>query len=62
MAQVCLAIDSLFQRCIQRSKVAHSSRASILMQLDVIGNFVSDIYSMAKEHQTIGITPRVGGL
>ena len=41
--QVCMSTDNLFQRCRQRSKVAHGNVTNPLLQLEAIGNFVSDL-------------------
>lgn len=41
--QVCMSTDNLFQRCRQRSKVAHGNVSNPLLQLEAIGNFVSDL-------------------
>ena len=38
-----MSTDNLFQRCRQRSKVAHGNVTNPLLQLDAIGNFVSDL-------------------
>ncbi len=44
--QVCMATDNLFQRCRQRSHTGHSNTTNPLGQLDVIGNFVSDLLAL----------------
>ena len=41
--QVCMSTDNLFQRCRQRSKVAHGNVINPMLQLEAIGNFVSDL-------------------
>ncbi len=41
--QVCMSTDNLFQRCRQQSKVAHGNVTNPLLQLEAIGNFVSDL-------------------
>lgn len=38
-----MSTDNLFQRCRQRSKVAHGNVTNPLLQLEAIGNFVSDL-------------------
>lgn len=38
-----MSTDNLFQRCRQRSSVAHGNVTNPLLQLDAIGNFVSDL-------------------
>lgn len=38
-----MSTDNLFQRCRQRSRVAHGNVTNPLLQLEAIGNFVSDL-------------------
>ncbi|KAI8474808.1 MAG: hypothetical protein J3K34DRAFT_517892 [Monoraphidium minutum] len=46
--QVVLAADNLFTQCRQRSRVAHAAAAGPLQQLEVIGNYVSDLVAACK--------------
>ena len=38
-----MSTDNLFQRCRQRSKVAHGNVTNPLLQLEAVGSFVSDL-------------------
>ena len=49
--QVLLTTRNLFQRCLEQSKVAHSSQVNVRSQLKVIGNLVSDYSSILQERQ-----------
>ncbi|KAK9823584.1 hypothetical protein WJX72_003990 [[Myrmecia] bisecta] len=55
--QVCMSTDNLFHRCRQRSKVAHANETNPLAQLDVIGNFVSDLGTIIKQQVKAGTMP-----
>lgn len=46
--QVVTAIDNIFNRCLQRTHVAHHPEAHPLKQLDVVAAFVTDLGSIAK--------------
>ena len=48
--QVTLVVRHLYQRCLENSKVAHSSQADICSQLKVIGSFIADLSSILQEH------------
>ncbi len=49
-AQVTLIVRHLYQRCLENSKVAHSSQADLCSQLKVIGSYISDLASILQEH------------
>ena len=46
-----MSTDNLFQRCRQRSKVAHGNVTNPLLQLEAIGNFVSDLGAIKEAAQ-----------
>ena len=46
-----MSTDNLFQRCLQRSKVAHGNVTNPLLQLEAIGNFVSDLGAIKEAAQ-----------
>ena len=46
-----MSTDNLFQRCRQRSKVAHGNVTNPLLQLEAIGNFVSDLGAIKELNQ-----------
>lgn len=48
--QVIMATHNLFQRCCENSVIAHSTTVSPLEQLEVIGNFVSDLDATVHHH------------
>ncbi len=51
-AQVVMSTDNLFHRCRHKSHIGHALETSPLAQLDVVGNFISDlgaIIAQAKE-------------
>ncbi|KAK9833172.1 hypothetical protein WJX74_009370 [Apatococcus lobatus] len=48
--QVCMSTDNLFSRCRQKSSVARSDEKNALRQLDIIGNFISDLEAMKDLH------------
>jgi len=48
--QVTLIARHLYQRCLENSKVAHSTQADLCSQLKVIGSYVSDLASILQEH------------
>lgn len=47
--QVVLSTDNIFNRCRARSKIAYPSESNPLQQLDVIGNYVSDLSAIIKQ-------------
>jgi len=47
--QVVLATDNLFTQCRQRSHIAHAAYISPVQQLDVIGNYLSDLTAACKQ-------------
>ena len=47
--QVVLSTDNIFNRCRARSKIAYPSESNPLQQLDVIGNYVSDLAAIIKQ-------------
>lgn len=46
--QVVLSTDNIFNRCRGRSKIAYPPESNPLQQLDVIGNYVSDLGAIIK--------------
>ncbi|KAF8059972.1 FAP73 [Scenedesmus sp. PABB004] len=52
--QVVLAADNVFNRCRQRSHIAHPPETHPLQQLDTIGNFVSDLQAICKRGRAAG--------
>lgn len=46
--QVILATQNLFQRCRENSVIAHSETIGPLEQMEVIGNFISDLEAAIK--------------
>mmetsp|Transcript_16631 Transcript_16631/g.28553 ORF Transcript_16631/g.28553 Transcript_16631/m.28553 type:complete len:325 (+) Transcript_16631:114-1088(+) len=51
--QVVLSTDNIFNRCRSRSKIGYPMESVSLHQLDVIGNFVSDLGAMVKAHREV---------
>lgn len=49
--QVVLSTDNIFNRCRARSKIAYPSESNPLQQLDVIGNYVSDLAFIIKQNR-----------
>ncbi|GBG70267.1 hypothetical protein CBR_g6396 [Chara braunii] len=47
--QVCMAVDNIFARCSQRSRVSRPPYSAPLEQLTVIGDFVTDIMYIIKQ-------------
>ncbi|KAG2435900.1 hypothetical protein HXX76_007095 [Chlamydomonas incerta] len=47
--QVVLSADNIFNRCRAKSSIGHPAESNPLHQLDVIGNFVSDLGSIIKQ-------------
>lgn len=41
-----MSTDNLFSRCRQKSSVARGDEKNPLRQLDIIGNFISDLEAM----------------
>lgn len=51
--QVVLATDNLFNLCKQHSSIAHPDHDDPLQQLEVIGNFISDLtVAVGQQHQS----------
>lgn len=51
--QVVLSTDNVFNRCRGRSKIAYPPESNPLQQLDVIGNYVSDLAAIVKQARTM---------
>ncbi len=49
--QVILSTDNIFNRCRSRSKIGYPPESHPLHQLDVIGNFVSDLAAITRQHK-----------
>ena len=49
--QVVLSTDNIFNRCRGRSKIAYPPESNPLQQLDVVGNYVSDLGAIIKMHK-----------
>lgn len=48
--QVVLSADNIFNRCRQKSHIAHPPETHPLQQLDIIGNYVADLLTICKKH------------
>ncbi len=46
--QVVLSADNIFNRCRSKSRIGHPAESNPLHQLDVIGNYVSDLGAIIK--------------
>ncbi|EFJ46808.1 hypothetical protein VOLCADRAFT_75246 [Volvox carteri f. nagariensis] len=49
--QVVLSADNIFNRCRSKSSIGHPAESNPLHQLDVIGNFVSDLGVIIKQYR-----------
>ncbi|GAX82119.1 hypothetical protein CEUSTIGMA_g9547.t1 [Chlamydomonas eustigma] len=49
--QVVLSTDNIFNRCRGRSKIAYPPESNPLQQLDVVGNYVSDLGAIIKAYR-----------
>ncbi|GIL55228.1 hypothetical protein Vafri_10809 [Volvox africanus] len=49
--QVVLSADNIFNRCRSKSSIGHPAESNPLHQLDVIGNFVSDLGAIIKQYR-----------
>ncbi len=49
--QVVLSTDNIFNRCRGRSKIAYPPESNPLQQLDVVGNYVSDLGAIVRQHR-----------
>lgn len=47
-SQVVLSTDNIFSRCRARSKIGYPAETNPLFQLDVVGNFVSDLAAITR--------------
>lgn len=47
-----LSTDNIFNRSRGRSKIAYPPESNPLQQLDVIGNYVSDLAAIVKQWRT----------
>ena len=52
--QVCMATDNLFQRCTVRSTIKHPVHTNPITQLNVIGEYMSDLSSIVKSWRANG--------
>lgn len=50
--QVVVSADNIFNRCRQKSHIAHPPETQPLQQLDIIGNYVSDLLAICKKSGT----------
>lgn len=46
-----MSTDNLYNRCRVKSSIGHAAESNPLVQLEVIGNFVSDLAYIAKLHK-----------
>ncbi|PNH07304.1 Coiled-coil domain-containing protein 42 [Tetrabaena socialis] len=53
--QVVLSADNIFNRCRGKSSIGHPAESNPLHQLDVIGNFVSDLGAIIKHYKVSGL-------
>ncbi len=49
--QVVLSTDNIFNRCRGRSKIAHPAESNPLLQLTVVGNYVSDLGAIIRQYR-----------
>lgn len=49
--QIVLAADNLFSQCQQHSHIAHAPEAGTMQQLEVIGNYISDLVAVCAQKQ-----------
>ena len=49
--QVVLSTDNIFNRSRSRSKIGYPQESNPLQQLDVVGNFVSDLGAIIRQHR-----------
>jgi hypothetical protein len=49
--QVVLSTDNIFNRCRGRSKIGYPAESNPLQQLDVVGNFVSDLGAIVRMYR-----------
>lgn len=49
--QVVLSTDNVFNRCRSRSKIGHPAESNPLHQLEVVGNYVSDLGAIIRAHR-----------
>lgn len=47
--QVVLSADNIFNRCRQKSHIAHPPETNPLQQLEIIGSYVSDLLAICKQ-------------
>lgn len=47
--QVVLSTDNIFSRCRARSKIGYPAESNPLHQLDVVGNYLSDLTAIARQ-------------
>ena len=47
--QVVVSADNIFNRCRMKSHIAHPPETHPLQQLDIIGNYVSDLLAICKK-------------
>jgi predicted nuclease with TOPRIM domain len=47
--QIVMVADNLFSQCKLRSHIAHATMAGTMQQLEVIGNFVSDLAAVCQQ-------------
>jgi hypothetical protein len=48
--QVVLSADNIFNRCRQKSHIAHPPETNPLQQLEIIGSYVSDLLAICKKY------------
>ena len=44
-----MSTENIYQRCVAHSKVARMAQSEPLLQLEVIGNFLSDLEAAIKD-------------
>lgn len=47
--QVCMSVESVYQRCVAHSRVGRVAQSDPLPQLGVVGSFVSDLGAAVKD-------------
>lgn len=50
--QVVLSTDNIFNRSRSRSKIGYPAETNPLQQLDVVGNFVSDLAAIIRQYRS----------
>lgn len=60
--QVVLSTDNVFNRCRQKSHIGQPAQTHPLQQLEIIGNYVSDLMAICKRGGAAGTNPAVAAV